>query len=329
MSFQADVDTGNPRRRFLAATAAAAAVALGETAHAQNLPAPKGQSVWLDLDQAALDKAYDQAHWASNIKTILHRYVANSKITRKHIGEPQRLRYGKSDIEALDLFTAKQPKAPIHIFIHGGAWRVGRSDEHSFLAEASLNDGAHFIAPDFVNVVQTGGDLMPMAEQVIRAIEWVYRNAASFDGDPGRIYLSGHSTGAHLATVALTTDWEKGFGLPADIIKGAVLISGIYDLKPVRLSARSNYVNFTDDIEHRLSPQRHLDKLVAPVTLVYGSEESPEFIRQSKDFADALAREGKSVELFVGSGYNHFEIIETLASPFGTAGRALSARIRV
>ena len=104
---------------------------------------------------------------------------------------------------------------------------------------------------------------MPMAEQVRRAVAWVYKNAASFGGDPNRIYVSGHSSGAHLAGVPLITDWQKDFGVPADVIKGALLSSGMYDLKPVRLSKRGAYVKFTDEMEEALSSQRHLDRSIA------------------------------------------------------------------
>src|SRR5262245_29963374 len=83
--------------------------------------------------------------------------------------------------------------------------------------------------------------LMIMADQVRRAIAWVYKNAASFGGDANRLYVSGTSSGAHLAAVALTTDWRKDFGLPADMLKGGLCCSGMYDLHPVSLSARAGY----------------------------------------------------------------------------------------
>src|ERR1700676_3827881 len=109
-----------------------------------------------------------------------------------------------------------------------------------------VHAGAHYVVPDFINVVDAGGSLFPMAEQVRRAIAWVYRNAASFGGDPDHLYIGGQSSGAHLAAVALTTDWLGEFDLPADLIKGGLCTSGMYELAPVRLSKRSAYVKFTD-----------------------------------------------------------------------------------
>jgi arylformamidase len=100
-------------------------------------------------------------------------------------------------------------------------------------------------------------------------------------------------------------------------------------LKPVRLSSRNRYIAFTDDMEHALSPERHLDKLVAPLVVAYGTLETPEFQRQSRDFAAAVAAAGKRVELLVGEGYNHFELYETLANPYGLLGRAALEQMRL
>src|SRR5262245_66538695 len=97
----------------------------------------------------------------------------------------------------------------------------------------------------------------------------------------------------------------------------------MFDLKPVRLAARSRYVKFTDEMEQALSPERHLDKLNAPIIVAYGALETPEFQRQSRDFATAVKTAGKPVQLFVGEGYNHFEVIETLGNPHGLLGRAV------
>jgi len=136
------------------------------------------------------------------------------------------------------------------------------------------------------------------------------------------VYITGHSSGAHLAGCALVTDWPKEFGLPAKILKGGLVASGMYDLKPVRLSKRSRYVKFTDEIEQALSSQRHLDKLTAPIIVAYGTQETPEFQRQNREFAAAVKAAGKPVELIVGEGFNHFELQETIGNPYGILGRA-------
>jgi arylformamidase len=165
-----------------------------------------------------------------------------------------------------------------------------------------------------------------MVEQVRRAIGWVYRNADKFGGDRERLYLISHSSGSHLAGCAVTHDWAKE-GLPRDILKGATVSSGMYDLKPVRLSKRSKYVKFTDAMEQELSAIRHLDRLVTPLIVSYGTYETPEFQRQARDFAAAVKAAGKPVELLVGEAYNHFEMLETLANPYGLLGRAALAQM--
>lgn len=120
----------------------------------------------------------------------------------------------------------------------------------------------------------------------------------------------------------LTTEWKR-FNVPQDIFKGALLTSGIYDLEAPRRSTRNTYVNFTDAIERDLSPQRHVSRLNCPLILAYGSLESPEFQRQSREFAAAVEARRKPVRLIRAEGYNHFEIAETLANPYGVLGRAM------
>src|ERR1043166_2697622 len=302
---------------FVFVTAAAAFAQKKET----TMQRVKGPIVWLDMDQKELDDAFDQSVYAPNQQHVGKRRAVASERVIEHM-PPQRVAYGPTEIEKLDIYKTKRPNAPINVFIHGGAWRNGRSKDHAFPAEMFTSAGAHFVVLDFVAVQDAGGSLMPMADQVRRAVAWVYKNAGSFGGDPNRIYISGHSSGAHLAGVVLITEWKKDFGLPADIIKGALLISGMYDLKPARLSKRSEYVKFDDAMEDALSTQRHLDRLNTPVIVVHGTLETPEFQRQSRDFAAAVKAAGKPVQFIVGEGLNHFEMAETLGNPFGLGGRA-------
>jgi len=312
-----------------AVLAAGGSVFAQQPSPAQQAPRVKGPAVWLDMDQAELDAAYDQSKYAPNLSQIVRRYATNSEAVRARLGAPRRYTYGSTPIEALDVYPTKRVNAPINIFIHGGAWRGGLAKDFAYPAELFVHAGAQYVVLDFINVIEANGSLTPMAEQVRRAVAWVYRNARSFGGDPDRIYVSGHSSGGHLAGAVLVTDWRKDFNLPADTVKGGLCCSGLFDLKPVRLSARSSYVKFTDEIEQALSSQRHLDKLNAPVIIAYGTFETPEFQRQSRDFAATVKAAGKPVQLLVAEGYNHFEIPETLANPYGPLGRAVLAQMNL
>jgi arylformamidase len=286
-------------------------------------PHEKGPLVFLDYDQIELDAAYDQAVYQPNILQLNKRWASNSARTRARIGEPERRAYGDSGIEQLDLFRTAKSNAPIFVFIHGGAWIRGDAKSYSAPAEMFVGAGAHYIVPDFTSVADAGGSLFPMAEQMRRAIAWVWHNAASFGGDPNRLYIGGQSSGAHLAAVALTTDWPREFDVPADIVKGGLCTSGMYELAPVRLSARANYVKFTDAMVEALSPIRHRDRLGAPVIVSYGTYETPEFIRQAKEFAAAVRDAGKLRELVVAENYSHLDLPETLCNPYGLLGDAV------
>ena len=288
----------------------------------------KGPLVWLDMDQKALDDAYDQVVYAPNRDQVHKRNMFNSDRVRARLGAPKRLAYGAKPIEQLDLFATTKLNAPINIFIHGGAWRTREVKDYAFMAEMFVRAGAHWIGLDFDGVEGTNGDLLPMADQVRRGVAWVYKNAKSFGGDPERIYVSSQSSGAHLAGNVVTTDWSA-YGVPANVVKGALLCSGMYELKPVRLSKRSQYVAFTDESEDKLSSQRHLDRLNCPVIVAYGTFETPEFQRQNREFAEAVKKAGKPVTLLVAEGYNHFEIAEAIGNPLSLLGAAILEQMKL
>ena len=274
---------------------------------------------FLDYDQAELDRQYDQRAWAPNAIEVINRYAADSEAVRRRLGEPETHPYGEGHAATLDLFRAHRPHAPIHVFIHGGAWRTLGKRDSAFAAETFVRAGAHFVALGF--------ELLPVATldemvgQVRSAIAWIFRNADRLGGDPKRIFISGHSSGAHLAGTVVTTDWQAQFALPQDVVKGALCISGTYDLEPVRRSARNAYVQLDAGMVDRLSPAKHADNIACPVVVGTGEHESDELKRQARDFAALIERRGVPVRLVEGAGLNHFEVINTLASPFGLLGR--------
>ena len=276
------------------------------------------EKVFLDYTQAELDDAYDQRMWAPNAAEVIARYATASAAARARLRYRADLRYGPGAAETLDLFPAAVAGGPVHVFVHGGAWRGGDKDSYSFPAETFVGAEAHYVALNFGQLPEAR--LPELADQVRRAIAWVYRNAGRLGGDPERLYLSGHSSGAHLAAVALTTDWPA-LGLPRAVIKAALLAGGMYDLRAPLLSARSRYVQVTREEEDALSPLRHVGRIRCPIALAHGERESPEFRRQAADFAAALGAAGLGPEVTVGPGLNHFELLETLGRPDGVLGR--------
>ncbi len=281
--------------------------------------APK---VWRDYDQAALDAAYDQSVYAPNQDAIKDRRLMMGELVLARLGAPEVIAYGAGKNETFDLYRAKGDNLPLAIYVHGGAWKAGRARDFAVLAEPFIRAGAHVAILDFDLIQECNGDLFPMIEQARRATAQIVAKARDYGVDPTRIHLIGHSSGAHMAGCVVTTDWERDFGLPQTLLRGAMLFSGMYELEPVRLSARSRYVAFTDRMVEELSAIRRIDRIRCPLLLAYGTLETPEFQRQTRDFHEAVLKAGKPARLLVGTGYNHFEILETLANPYGLLGAA-------
>ena len=279
--------------------------------------------VFLGYSQAELDRVYDQRVWAPDAEATLARCREAGSRVRQNVRMLTDVRYGDGADERLDVFPAAVADAPIHVHIHGGAWRIQSKHDVSFMAPAMTSAGMHFVAPEFTNLPACR---MPdMVDQLARALGWVYRHGRAFGGDPDRILISGHSSGAHLCAVLLTIDWAAR-GLPADLVKAALCVSGTYDLAPVLLSARRAYIDLTAEEAERLSPLHHVGRVRCPVIVITGERESPEFVRQGMAFAGALREAGADVELIHVPGADHFEINEAIGTP-GAAPHAAAVRL--
>jgi arylformamidase len=268
--------------------------------------------VFLDYTQDQLDRAYDQSAWAPQARALMARDTDSSAAARRAI-PPTTVQYGPAATDLMDVFAPPGAKGvPIMVFIHGGAWlRTSRLDA-SYPAPGFVAKGAAYLAPDFasLDIVR----LPDMVESCRRAVEWAVRKAASFGGDPARVFLMGHSSGGHLAACVLMTDWLAR-GLPANPISGAVLMSGIYDLYPVLLSSRRSYVHVSPDEAAALNPMRHLDRITCPVAVLCGDGDSPEFQRQAAVYASALRGMGRLAAQVTLFNTNHFQEPEQLSDP--------------
>ena len=276
--------------------------------------------VFLGYTQAELDASYDQAKYAPNRDVVMRRTTASGARAHERLTKPVQVAYGTHEAEKIEIFRTARVPAPIVAFIHGGGWKTNSASRFAFVAEPIVAAGAHCALIDFSGIETVDGRLDVLADQVRRAVAWLGDNAATLGGDPRQLYLAGHSSGAHLAATVIAAGDTSSRS-----IRGAVLCSGMYELAPVALSRRSSYVRFDEATIAALSPMRHLERIEAPVVIAFGTEETPEFQRQGRDFAQALQERGHDARLIVAEGYNHFEIAETFGNPFGVIGAAVIA----
>ena len=273
--------------------------------------------VYLDMDQAALDYQYNNRAHVADPQRYLDWYQTASETARTRVANLRGIAYGPLPDERLDIFspagTKKDDRRPVVMFVHGGAWQHLDLARSSFAAETFTERGALYVPIGFTRM-PAAGNLDEMVAQVRTAIAWAWQHIGDHGGDRERLYLLGHSSGAHLAAMALVTDWRRLFGLPARVVRSAVLVSGIYDLEPVRLSYRNEFLHLDRAMEIRNSPCRNLPMDGAPLTISYGGLETSEFKRQAKYFADLWRRcYGNCHEMELKS-LNHYETIETLTS---------------
>lgn len=232
------------------------------------------------------------------------------------------LAYGVGSGEQLDWFPAGQPDAALHVFIHGGYWQALSKNESTFAATDFLANGVAFAAIDYTLAPQAS--IMHMLDQCRRSIAWLHTNAQALGFDRDRIYLSGSSAGAHLAALLLVTDWPS-LGMPGDVIKGATLMSGIFDLRPICHTYVNEPLGLDEPTAAELSPLFADLADLAPTIVCWGANETDEFKRQSREFGAAMHRAGNDVQVFEVPARNHFDIVHTLAAADESLGRRVLA----
>lgn len=265
---------------------------------------------WENLDSAMLEQQYSPSSCVDDLGALLSTYVSESKKSEARTTVIKDLMYGDHPDESLDYFPASNKKAPIHVFIHGGYWQELSKNESTFPGADFVDSGIAYAAINYTLAPRAG--IGQIVEQCRRSIRWLYKNAGQLGFNRDKLFISGSSAGAHLACMALLTPWET-YGLPGDLIKGATLMSGIYDLRPICHTYINEPLRMDEEEAVRLSPLFMTRSGKPPVIICWGEFETDEFKRQSRVLSEAWLKEGNEAVTFEVSGHNHFDIVHTLA----------------
>lgn len=276
-------------------------------------------AVFLGYSQAELDAQYDQTTLVPEVGDYIARWTEESAATKRRLAPVERA-YGAHPDERIDLYPG-HPEGPVHLHVHGGAWRRMSKEAAGFVANGLAGDRTTLAVVNFTKAPEAG--LPEIVDQVRRAFVWLWEHTREAGAAAPRITVSGHSSGGHLAGCLIDPAWREGAGLPREALGGLVLASGIYDLEPVLLSARNEYLHLTAAGVERLSPIRRLGRDLPPVAVFWGAGELAEFKRQSTAFAAALRQAGCTAAAQELPDRNHFDVYDLFADPSSPIARAV------
>ncbi len=241
------------------------------------------------------------AYWAS----------ASAQAIQRHADVVERA-YGPDSTERLDVFPPTRPDAPVFVYLHGGYWRALGKRDQSFVAPSFVDAGAMVVVPNYA--LCPAVRIEHIVLQMVQALAWIYRHARDYGGDPTRIVVAGHSAGGHLATMLLSCHWNSvAPDLPADVVKAALSISGLYDLEPLRHAPfLASDIQLTPASARRMSPAFFSAPKGSLVTVV-GGDESEEFHRQAALISSCWG--SRVIASLSMPGRNHMNVLHDLADP--------------
>lgn len=263
--------------------------------------------------QAQIDAQYDVEQSVADFSVYARHFTDESRLARSRLRCVLDIPYGATLDETVDIFPADRPRAPVFVFIHGGYWRMLSSKEFSCTALGPHALGFTTVVVNYSLVPWVSID--EITRQARAALAWVLRHIGEYGGDPARVIVGGHSAGAHLGAMCLETPWAERYGLPQDPLAGAVLISGLYDLQPLRFSLMQPQLQLDDGVIRRNSPGFSVRTCATPVLIAWGDAEPDEFRRQSEFFRDAWGAATNRSKRLPLAGADHFTAIYGLEDP--------------
>lgn len=278
--------------------------------------------VWRKMTVAQIAAQYNPQVAVTDSSRYAEENRAASEVARSSLQGMLNVRYGQGPRQILDVFPSSGAglscagEAPVLLFVHGGAWRTLDKSVYSFIAPPWSNAGAITVLPSYGLLPEIS--LWRMVEEVREAIAWVHANVRALGGNPERIVLAGMSAGAQLASMALAHEPS------AKVIRAAALASSVYDMDAHRWHGRHKDMSLDEALVARASPLHNppLDVRL-PISLSVGADETPEMLRQSRDYHDKLAERGHPVQLHIEPGLHHLSMGRAFAQPESATFKAL------
>ncbi|GAK26671.1 alpha/beta hydrolase [Serratia liquefaciens] len=238
------------------------------------------------------------------------------------------IHYGMGVAERLDLFPAPRQPSPLLVFIHGGYWHSQRKEEACSMAANFTQHGVAVATLEYT--LQPEATLAEIVREVRSAIAWLYHHAGQYGIDPERIFVSGSSAGGHLCGMLIADDWQHRYQVPVNVIKGALALSGLYDIRPLCDIYINDWMRLTPEQAATLSPLFMLpEKANAPqILLDVGAKETQGFRNQTLAYFAACREKGLNVALLEDRHNNHFTLVNELANPHSTLFQQVMAMIK-
>lgn len=263
--------------------------------------------------QEEIDREYNIENAVGDMRPYIEWFVGGSARARAELACALDVRFGPTLDETLDIFPARRPDAPVLLFIHGGYWRILSSKEFSLVARGPVAHDVTVVVMNYSLCPQV--TIAEITRQSRAAVAWIAANIAPYNGDPQRLFVTGHSAGGHQVGMLVATDWVGDYGLPATVIKGGIPISGLFDLRPFRHSWLQPKIQLDHDLIERHSPLFNIPALAPPLLVTFGGDESAEFQRQSGDYVSAWRARGHHAATFDQPGKNHLTAIAGFEDP--------------
>jgi arylformamidase len=281
-----------------------------------------GGIVWRGMTAAQVAAQYNPQLAVADPARYAQENRVASQAAREHLPGTLDIGYGPGPRQRLDVFPASgsslrsEGLAPVLLFVHGGGWRTLDKSVYSFIAPPWSALGAVTVLPSYGLLPEV--PLWRMVEEVREAIAWVDAHVRDHGGDPRRIVLAGMSAGAQLSGMALAHEPS------ARVIRAAALASSVYDLDAHRWHGRHQDMALDEALVARASPLRNPPRNERlPMSLSVGADETPEMLRQTREYHAMLTARGHPVQLHVESGLHHLSMGRAFAQPATATFKAL------